>query len=59
MSVIAVAALIKKKESVLEPFKRTAQLVDDEHEKAIRELECSTQTLVEEVKRKLGNDRNS
>lgn len=59
MSLIAVAALVRKKESYVEPFKRTAQLADDEHEKALRDLECATTTLVEEVKKKVENDRNS
>jgi hypothetical protein len=59
MSIIAIAALVKRKESPIEPFKRTAQLVDGEVEQALRDLECSAQTLVEVVKEKIDNDRNS
>jgi hypothetical protein len=55
-SLLAVAALVKKKESPIEPFKRTARLVDDRYAAAVLDLECATTTLIETLKKKLEED---
>lgn len=46
-------SLLKKKESPIEPFKRTAALVDEMHNKAVNDLECATRELIQEIEKKL------
>lgn len=46
-------SIIRKKESPIEAFKRTAELVENQHNKAIVDLECATKVLVEEIEKKL------
>ena len=53
MSLLAIAAIVKKKESPVEPFKRTAKLVDDRYEAAVLDLECATSELVTALKKRL------
>lgn len=56
MSMIAAFAAIthvmKKRESVLEPFKRTVKLADEEQDKALNELECAVQELTKVIEEK-------
>jgi hypothetical protein len=53
MSLLAIAAIVRKKESAVEPFKRTAKLVDDRYEAAVLYLECATSELVTALKKRL------
>jgi hypothetical protein len=55
-ALLTVAALVKKKESPIEPFKRTAKLVDDRYEAAVLDLECATAQLVETLKKRLDEE---
>ena len=56
MSMIAAFAAIthvmRKKESVLEPFKRTVQLADEEQDKAMNELNSAMQELTKVIEEK-------
>lgn len=47
------AATIRKKESPLEPFKRTEKLAEELYNKALNDLECATQDLVHVTEKKL------
>jgi hypothetical protein len=44
-ALLGITHLTKKKESVLEPFKRTVQLADEEQKKALNELEDAVSEL--------------
>jgi hypothetical protein len=56
MSLLAIAAIVRKKESAVEPFKRTAKLVDDRYEAAVLDLECATSELVQALKKRLNEE---
>lgn len=45
--------LLKKRESPIEPFKRTAELAEQEHEKALQNLECAAKELIQELEKKI------
>ena len=45
--------LLKKRESPIEPFKRTAELAEKQHDEALQSLECATKELLEELEKKL------
>lgn len=51
-ALMGIAHITRKRESPLEPFKRTAQLADEEQEKAFTELECALQELKRVVEEK-------
>jgi len=48
----AITHVMRKKESVLEPFKRTVQLADEEQDKAMNELNSAMQELTKVIEEK-------
>jgi hypothetical protein len=52
-AVVLAAPILRRKESPIEAFKRTAQLAESEHEKAIEKLKSTADELVAEIEKKL------
>jgi len=50
-------AMIKRKESPIEPFKRTAELAEREQQKALQDLEEATTKLIKIVAERMPNER--
>lgn len=53
-SAVAISFL-KKRESVLEPYRRVIEQADEEQKKAVNELETATKELVRVVSEKVPN----
>ena len=53
MAVLLSVPVLRKKESPIEAFKRTAVLAEDQEKKALLELEEAAKTLVAEIEKKV------
>lgn len=57
LATAAAVSFLRKKESPIAPFKRTAELAEEEQRKALKELEDATCELVRVVAEKMPNER--
>jgi hypothetical protein len=56
LATVAAVSILKKKESPITPFKRTAELAEYEQKKALRDLEDATKELVRVVAERIPHD---
>lgn len=56
LATAAAISFLRKKESPIAPFKRTAELAEQEHQKAIKELEEATCKLVKIVSERMPDE---